>query len=239
MSVAVVTGAGRGLGRATAGVLAARGYSVVAVDLDEQSAVSVAAEAGGQGFGCDVADRAAVRDLASRLGPVDVLVNNAGIWRFGPLLELSQADVADVVNVNLLGTLWCVQAFAPGMTGRGGSVINLSSGAARMHSAGTGIYPVTKNAIEALTIQLAVELGPFGIRVNAVAPGSILTEATAGILSGTDQAERERTIPSGRLGRPADVAEAVAYLVSDAASYVTGQILYVDGGLTCGRVTAR
>ena len=108
-----------------------------------------------------------------------------------------------------------------------------------MHSAGTGIYPTTKNAIEALTIQLAVELGPQGIRVNAVAPGSILTEATAKILSDSDRAEREATIPGGRLGRPSDVAEAVAYLASDAASYVTGQILYVDGGLTSGRVTSR
>ena len=239
MSVAVVTGAGRGLGRETARVLAARGHSIVAVDIDEDSAVSAAAEAGGKGFGCDVSDREAVRDLAGRVGPVDVLVNNAGIWRFGPLLSLSQADVADVVNVNLLGTLWCVQAFAPAMAGRGGSVINLSSGAARLHSSGTGIYPATKNAIEALTIQLAVELGPSGIRVNAVAPGSILTEATAAILSDSDRAERERTIPGGRMGRPRDVAEAIAYLASDAADYVTGQILYVDGGLTSGRVTSR
>ena len=239
MSVAVVTGAGRGLGRETARVLAARGHSIVAVDIDEDSAVSAAAEAGGKGFGCDVSDREAVRDLAGRVGPVDVLVNNAGIWRFGPLLSLSQADVADVVNVNLLGTLWCVQAFAPAMAGRGGSVINLSSGAARLHSSGTGIYPATKNAIEALTIQLAVELGPSGIRVNAVAPGSILTEATAKILSDADRAERERTIPGGRMGRPRDVAEAIAYLASDAADYVTGQILYVDGGLTSGRVTSR
>ena len=239
MSVAVVTGAGRGLGRETARVLAARGHSIVAVDIDEDSAVSAAAEAGGKGFGCDVSDREAVRDLAGRVGPVDVLVNNAGIWRFGPLLSLSQADVADVVNVNLLGTLWCVQAFAPAMAGRGGSVINLSSGAARMHSAGTGIYPTTKNAIEALTIQLAVELGPSGIRVNAVAPGSILTEATAKILSDADRAERERTIPGGRMGRPRDVAEAIAYLASGAADYVTGQILYVDGGMTSGRVTSR
>jgi 3-oxoacyl-[acyl-carrier protein] reductase len=239
MSTAVVTGAGRGLGRETALALAARGHSVVAVDVDGDSAVSTAKAVGGQGYGCDVADRDAVQDLAGQIGPVDVLVNNAGIWRFGPLLELSQADVREVVNVNLLGTVWCVQGFAPGMAGRGGSVINLSSAAARMHSAGTGIYPATKNAIEALTIQLAVELGPLGIRVNAVAPGSILTEATAAILSDSDRAERERTIPAGRLGRPSDVADAVAYLASSAADYVTGQVLYVDGGLTSGRVTTR
>ncbi|WP_238015178.1 SDR family oxidoreductase [Dactylosporangium sp. AC04546] len=239
MSLAVVTGAGHGLGQETARLLAARGHSIVAVDIDGDSAIQVAKDVGGRGFACDVADRDAVRALAARVGPIDILVNNAGIWRFGPLLELSHADVMDVVNVNLLGTLWCVQAFVPGMAGRGGSVINLSSGAARMHSAGTGIYPTTKNAIEALTIQLAVELGPQGVRVNAVAPGSILTEATARILSDSDRAERERTIPRGRLGQPSDVAEAVAYLASDAADYVTGQILYVDGGLTSGRVTSR
>jgi 3-oxoacyl-[acyl-carrier protein] reductase len=237
MGVAVVTGAGQGLGRETVRTLAGRGHSVVAVDIDVASASRTAEEVGGKGYGCDVADRDAVLALAGSIGAVDVLVNNAGIWRFGPLLELTRDDVVDVVNVNLLGTLWCVQAFAPTMPS-GGSVINLSSGAAKMHSAGTGIYPTTKNAIEALTIQLAVELGPKGIRVNAVAPGSILTEATAQILSESDRAERARTIPGGRMGQPADVAEAIAYLASPAAGYVTGQVLYVDGGLTSGKVTS-
>jgi len=238
MSVAVITGAGRGLGRDTALTLAKRGYSIIAVDVDAQSASDTARDAGGEGFGCDIADREAVQALAARLGSVDVLVNNAGVWRFGPLVDLGRDDILDVVNVNLLGTLWCIQAFVPSMPS-GGSIINLSSAAARMHSAGTGIYPITKNAIEAMTIQLAVELGPKGIRVNAIAPGSILTEATALILSESDRAERERTIPSGRMGRPSDIAEAIAYLASDAADYVTGQVLYVDGGLTSGKVTTR
>jgi 3-oxoacyl-[acyl-carrier protein] reductase len=236
MTVAVVTGAGRGLGRQTAVALAKRGHAIVAVDVDADSARQTAEETGGRGFGCDIADRDAVFALAGRTGPVDVLVNNAGIWRFGPLLDLPRSDVVDVVNVNLLGTLWCVQAFVPGMPA-GGAVVNVSSAAARMHSAGTGIYPTTKNGIEALTIQLAVELGPRGIRVNAVAPGSILTEATAKILSESDRADRARTIPRGRMGNPGDIAEAVAFLASDAADYVTGQILYVDGGLTSGKAT--
>jgi 3-oxoacyl-[acyl-carrier protein] reductase len=236
MTVAVVTGAGRGLGRETALALAKHGHSIVAVDIDRDSALQTAEEIGGRGFCCDIADRDAVFDLAARTGPVDVLVNNAGIWRFGPLLELPREDVVDVVNVNLLGTLWCVQAFVAGMPA-GGAVVNVSSAAARMHSAGTGIYPTTKNGIEALTIQLAVELGPRGIRVNAVAPGSILTEATAKILSDSDRADRERTIPRGRLGSPGDIAEAIAFLASGAADYVTGQILYVDGGLTSGKAT--
>jgi 3-oxoacyl-[acyl-carrier protein] reductase len=234
MGVAVVTGAGRGLGRETALTLAKHGHSVVAVDIDPDTAQRTAAETGGRGFACDVADRDAVFALAAQLGSVDVLVNNAAIWRFGPLMGLSPDDAVDVVNVNLLGTLWCVQAFAPQMPA-GSTIVNLSSGAARMHSAGTGIYPTTKSGIEAMTIQLAVELGPDGIRVNAVAPGSILTEATAAILSESDRADRERTIPAGRMGRPSDIADAIAYLVSDAAEYVTGQVLYVDGGLTSGK----
>ena len=235
MSVAVVTGAGRGLGRETALTLAKQGHSVIAVDVDPDTVQSTAAETGGKGFACDIADRGAVFALAAEIGPVDALVNNAGIWRFGPLLDLSPEDVDAVVNVNLLGTLWCVQAFAPQMPA-GSSIVNLSSAAARMHSAGTGIYPTTKNGIEAMTIQLAVELGPKGIRVNAVAPGSILTEATAAMLSESDRADRERTIPAGRMGRPSDIADVIAYLASNAADYVTGQVLYVDGGLTSGKV---
>ena len=235
MGKAVVTGAGRGLGRETALTLAKHGYTVVSVDVDHDSAMATARDVGGEGFACDIADRDAVFALAEQVGVIDALVNNAGIWRFGPLVELSRDDVVDVVGVNLLGTLWCIQAFAPQMPA-GSSIVNLSSGAARMHSAGTGIYPTTKNGIEALTIQLAVELGPQGIRVNAVAPGSILTEATAAILNESDRADRERTIPAGRMGRPDDVAASILYLVSDAAAYVTGQVIYVDGGLTSGKV---
>jgi 3-oxoacyl-[acyl-carrier protein] reductase len=235
---AIVTGAGQGLGRAVALALAEAGHHVVAVDVNGDAAEETAAKAGGQAATVDVGDRDAVYELAGRLGSVDILVNNAGIWRFGPLVELAEADVRAVIDVNVLGTLWCTQAFVPAMAS-GGSIVNLSSAAARLHSAGTGIYPTTKNAIEAMTIQLAVELGPLGIRVNAVAPGSTVTEGTAAILTEADRAERSRTIPVGRMGDPADAANAVLFLTSPAAAYVTGQVLYVDGGLTSGRVTTR
>jgi NAD(P)-dependent dehydrogenase (short-subunit alcohol dehydrogenase family) len=237
--VALVTGAGRGLGRATAIALADAGHEVIAVDVDGEAAYETAATIGGRSYRCDISDRDAVLALAGETGPLHTLVNNAGIWRFGELLELDAADITDVVDVNLLGTLWCVQAFGPSMSGKGGSIVNVSSGAARMHSPGTGMYPTTKNAIEALTIQLAVELGPRGIRVNAVAPGSILTEAVAKLLSQSEQDERRRTIPAGRMGTPSDIASAIVFLASDAADYITGQVIYVDGGLTSGRVASR
>jgi NAD(P)-dependent dehydrogenase (short-subunit alcohol dehydrogenase family) len=235
---AVVTGAGQGLGRAIAVALAEAGHSVLSVDINGDAAAETARLFEGKSATVDIADRDAVFELAAATGPIDLLVNNAGIWRFGPLIGLSEADVREVVGVNLFGTLWCTQAFAATMPA-GSSIVNLSSAAARMHSAGTGIYPTTKSAIEAMTIQLAVELGPRGIRVNAVAPGSTLTEGTAAILTDDDTAERSRTIPIGRMGEPRDVAAAVLYLSSRAAEYVTGQVLYVDGGLTSGKITTR
>jgi 3-oxoacyl-[acyl-carrier protein] reductase len=236
LGIAVVTGAGRGLGRAIAGRLSSDGHQIVAVDIDGASAEATAAALGGKGRQCDVADPAAVRAVAAEVGPVDVLVNNAGIWRFGPLIEASAADIDEVLRVNLLGTLHCCQAFAPGMAERGGgAIVNLSSAAAITRSPGIEVYPVSKGAVETLTGQLALELGPASIRVNAVGPGLIVTEGTARNYEGERRAERARNVPLRRVGEPVDIANVVAFLASDQSSYVSGQVIYVDGGVSAGR----
>ena len=175
MSVALVTGAGGSLGRTTAAALAASGHDVVAVDLDGATARGDRRRDRREGVPVRRGDRDQVFALAIQTGPVDVLVNNAGISRPSPLVDAAPADVLAVLNTNLLGTLWCVQAYAPGMEGKGGCIVNISSGAARLNMPFLGIYPASKNAIESLTVQLAVELGPIGVRVNALAPGTILT----------------------------------------------------------------
>ncbi len=238
MRTAVVTGAGRGLGKAIALRLAAEDHRVIAVDIDEGTAKGTAEAVGGSSYGCDVADRTAVLELASEIGPVEVLINNAGIWRMGPVLEQSGGDIDDVVGVNLLGTLYCCQAFAPGMAGLGdGRIVNFSSAAAAMRAGGTGIYTAAKGAIEILTQQLAGELGPSGIRVNAVAPGFIVTEGSAGSYAGERESQRTRAVPLRRVGAPEDIANVVSFLVSDQSSYVSGQVIAVDGGLTAARPT--
>jgi 3-oxoacyl-[acyl-carrier protein] reductase len=231
-----VTGAGRGLGRAIAGRLCSDGHQIVAVDIDRASAEAAAVALGGTARECDVRDLAAVQAVAADVGPVDILVNNAGIWRFGPLMEAAAESIDDVLRVNLLGTLHCCQAFVPGMAERGGgAIVNLSSAAAVTRSPGIEVYPVSKGAVETLTGQLALELGPAGIRVNAVGPGLIVTEGTAVNYQGARRAERAQNVPLRRIGEPIDIANVVAFLVSDQASYVSGQVIYVDGGVSAGR----
>jgi 3-oxoacyl-[acyl-carrier protein] reductase len=232
-SLAVVTGAGRGLGRAIAARLARDGHQVCAVDLDAAAAQATATAVGGTGHQCDVSDRTEVRALADELGPVRILVNNAGVWSYGPLVGADDGDIDRVIAVNLMGTLNCVRAFAPAMVSAGGgAIVNLSSVAAAMAASGVEIYPITKGAIEVLTRQLALELGPSGVRVNAVGPGSMLTEGTAAAYEGERMAQRAAMVPLRRVGTPEDVADAVGFLVSDQASYVSGQVLYVDGGIS-------
>ncbi|KAA2253574.1 SDR family oxidoreductase [Solihabitans fulvus] len=236
--VAVITGAASGLGRAAAVRLTKDGYSVVIADIDDEAG-RVADEIGGRAVKCDVSDVESVRALAGQLDRVDVLVNNAGVWHFAALDDTTPADFHRVMNVNVLGNLLCTQALVPLIAeSGGGSVVNISSILAKVPRVRSGIYPAAKAAIVALTRQAALEYAPLGIRVNAVGPGMIHTEG-ADSLYGPSAEERERRgsyLPLGRLGVPDDITGAISFLVSPDARYMTGQILYVDGGLGDGTI---
>jgi 3-oxoacyl-[acyl-carrier protein] reductase len=232
--VAVVTGAGQGLGEAIARRLAADGCEVVALDVDDERAAAVAGDVGGRFLHCDVADPDAVRAAAAAVGPADILVNNAGIWFTEPTLDASDEHLQAVVAVNILGVLYCCKAFVPSMIERGaGSIVNISSGAAKSSSPGYGVYPASKSAVISLTRQLAMEWGPAGIRVNAVGPGVIQTERNRANFEGAGKSRASR-VPLGRTGVPADVADVVSALCSNDMRYVSGQIVYVDGALSAG-----
>jgi len=232
--VAVVTGAGQGLGEAIARRLAADGCEVVALDIDDDRAAAVAADIDGRFLHCDVADPDAVRAAAAEVGPADILVNNAGIWFTEPTLDASDEHLQAVVAVNILGVLYCSRAFVPSMIERGaGSIVNISSGAAKSSSPGYGVYPASKAAVISLTRQLAMEWGPAGVRVNAVGPGVIKTERNKANFEGAGKSRASR-VPLGRTGVPADVADGVSALCSHDMRYVSGQIVYVDGALSAG-----
>lgn len=204
---------------------------MVLVDVDGDAAQRAADDIGGRAVACDVSDERSVAELAAAIESVDVLVNNAGIWRSATLDDSTAADVDDVLGTNVRGTWLVTRALAPKFGPRGGAIVNLTSVLADVGGAGRGIYPASKAAIVALTKQMASEYAPRRIRVNAVGPGLILTEGTAGEFG--DPGLRDAVgaaMPLGRIGEPSDVAAAVAFLASAAAGYITGQVLYVDGG---------
>ncbi len=234
MRTAVVTGAARGLGRAMAERLVADGFRVWAIDLDEAELKRTADGVGALPFAMDVTDGFALDALVEQVGECDALVNNAAIWRFTPLATTPLDEARQVLETNVLAPLLWMQRFLPLLQrSDAASIVNISSITATMSPTGTGVYPPSKAALEALTRMAAVEFGPLGIRCNAVGPGIIPTEGTlAHYGDDATRARRGRVLPAQRFGRPEDVADVVAFFCSDASRYVTGQVTYVDGGYT-------
>ena len=242
--VAIVTGAARGIGAATAKRLAADGYAVAVLDLDADATAETVAtveKSGGRalGVGVDVADspsvEAAVARVAADLGEPVVLVNNAGIVRDNLLFKMTDEDWDSVLAVHLRGSFLMSRAAQRYMSAaKWGRIVNISSTSA-LGNRGQANYAAAKAGLQGFTKTLAIELGPFGVTVNAVAPGFIVTDMTASVAArvGVDfeamQAADAANNPVRRVGQPEDVAHAVSFFVSGAASFVTGQVLYVAG----------
>jgi len=242
--VVFVTGAARGIGQATALLLARRGAIVGAADLDGDAlaeTVQRMEEEGGQahGFAIDVARRddlmGAVHDLRSRCGRLDAVAASAMWIRYEPIEDVRDETVDKMMGVGLKSVLWAAQAAQRCMDPvRGGAIVTFASPVADRGHRGTAVYTAVKGGVAALTRELAIELAPRQIRVNAVTPGATPTPGAHRIVDDAGWELRRKATPLGRLGRPEDIAEAVAFLVSQRASYITGEILHVDGGLTAG-----
>lgn len=225
----VITGGSRGIGAAAVEQFAARGDRVFFLyEKEHEAAQAVAEKTGATPICCDVADSAAVKSAFAQIGDVDVLVNNAGICYYGLMSMMPEDEWDRIFAVNVKGIYNCVNAAMPGfLKKQSGCIINVSSMWGRVGSSCEAAYSATKGAVIALTKALAKELGPSGIRVNAVAPGVILTDMCAGVDPAILDGMAEET-PVGRNGTPADVAKAMEYLTN--ADFITGHILNVDGG---------
>lgn len=238
---ALITGAARGIGKAVALRLAREGCNVVLSGRDAKALEAVAAEVcqtGAAAVACagDLRDHGAperlVETAQTRFGRLDILVNSAGIAKLVPFIEMDLETWQEFQDLHLTATFRCGQAAARAMmaAGAGGRIVNISSIAASMAMYGQAAYAAAKAGVSALTRVMAIELAPHGITVNAVAPGPVATEQLRAVYSGTMYQERSRSIPLNRLGEPGEVAELIAFLVSRAAAYITGQVFTLDGG---------
>ena len=234
----LVTGAGRGLGKAVAELLARSGARVAVCDIDAATARETARGIGASArdYAFDVSDRAAFMaaagDFARTHGRIDAVVNNAMLLRYEPVESVTPEVLDAMLGVGIKGSVWGAQALLAHMDAAcGGAIVNMASPVAEKGFANTSIYSLVKGALVTLTKTLSAELGPKKVRVNAVAPGSVPTPGALGLNSEEEYARRTRTIPLRRLGSADDNAQAVAFLLSPAASFINGEILHVDGGI--------
>ena len=236
----LVTGAGRGIGQGTAELLAASGAIVGVADIDAATATRTAAAIiadGGQAHALsgDVSTRAGFEAVAeafaARAGHIDAVINAAMWIRYEPIEEVTDETFDRMLGVGLKAPVWGAQAVLRHMrTGQGGAVVNFSSPAADQGYPNTAVYAAVKGAVATITRSLAVELGARGVRVNAITPGPVPTPGARAVVDDAGYELRRRKTPLGRLGREADIAQAIAFLLSAEASFITGVVLHVDGG---------
>jgi NAD(P)-dependent dehydrogenase (short-subunit alcohol dehydrogenase family) len=236
--VAIVTGAGRGIGAATALRLAADGLHVVAADRDAAAAQGTAARADGacEALGLDVSDRAAVHaafaEVHERLGRIDVVVNCAMWISYGHISTVDEETVDGMLGVGLKSIFWTTQAAYDALRAQGGIIVHMASPAALHGFPTAGVYSAIKGAVASFTRQSGGGLAPPGLRGHAVVPGSVPTEGAAAVVDAAGFEYRRQRTPLGRLGKVEDIAASIAFLASDDASFMTGHLLVVDGGIT-------
>lgn len=236
--LAVISGGTSGIGLAAAQCLARDGWRTALLGRDaEKGRAAAAAVPGSRFFPCDVGDPAQVRAAAAQAaegGPVGAAVTAAGMYTEGLLENASDEEIAACLRTNVCGTLYVLRALIPYMKSRGGSIVTVASDAAVQGNVQGSVYGASKGAVLALSRSLALELAVYGIRVNCVCPGDIRTPLLAAQLAkyGGSETDMAAQYPLGRIGRPEEVGEAIAFLISERASFITGSVLPVDGGLT-------